>query len=217
VRIPASSKHTAGDGTLRLGYIGRLDPKKGIENLLEACRLLTDQGLACSLVIAGAGRARYTRSLTRKIEALGLAGVVRMVGEVHGGAKREFFQSIDLLVMPSYAESFASVVAEALAYAVPVIASRGTPWARLAEKGCGLWVDNTPASLAEAIAKMRTMPREEMGRRGREWMAAEFSWDAAAREVCNAYSTMLHGKPAIGDTASASDSIAAAGETAPRH
>lgn len=217
VRIPASVKRTAGDETLRLGYLGRLEPKKGIENLLAACRVLKDQGFACSLVVAGSGHARYTRALARKIETLGLAGVVRMMGEAHGGAKREFFQSIDLLVMPSYAESFASVVAEALAYAVPVVASRGTPWARLVEKGCGLWVDNNPASLAEAIAQIETMPREEMGRRGREWMAAEFSWDAVARDVCNAYSTMLHGKPAIGDAAGASSSIAAAGRAAPRH
>jgi glycosyltransferase involved in cell wall biosynthesis len=217
VRVPAGVRHMAADGILRLGYIGRLHPQKGIENLLEACRILKGQGVAYSLVIAGAGRARYTRSLIRKIDALGLAGVVRMAGEVHGGAKRGFFQALDLLVVPSHVESFASAVAEGLAFAVPVIASRSTPWARLADQGCGLWVDNDPESLAQAIGRMRAMPLEEMGRRGREWMLAEFSWDAAAREVCNTYSVMLRGTPILGDTPSARDSIAAAGESASRH
>ncbi len=217
VRVPASVKHTAADGILRLGYIGRLHPQKGIENLLEACRILKDQGVAYSLVIAGAGRARYTRSLIRKIDGLGLAGVVRMAGEVHGGAKRGFFEALDLLVVPSHAESFASAVAEGLAFAVPVIASRSTPWARLTDQGCGLWVANDPESLAQAIGRMRAMPLEEMGRRGREWMSAEFSWDAAAREVCNTYSMMIRGTPILGDTAGARDSIAAASESAPRH
>ena len=217
VRASASVKRAAVHGTLRLGYIGQLHPKKGIENLLEACRILKDRGVAFSVVLAGSGRARYNRSLTRKIATLGLGDVVRMAGEVHGRAKREFFESLDLLVAPSHSESFASAVAEALAYAVPVIASRGTPWSRLAEQGCGLWVDNTPESLAAAIGQMRAMRLEEMGRRGREWMAAEFSWDTVARKVCDAYSVMLRGTPVIGDTASANASIAPAGEASPRN
>jgi glycosyltransferase involved in cell wall biosynthesis len=46
VRVPASVNHAAADGILRLGYIGRLHPRKGIENLLEACHILKDRGLA---------------------------------------------------------------------------------------------------------------------------------------------------------------------------
>jgi glycosyltransferase involved in cell wall biosynthesis len=217
VRAPANFKRTASDGTLRLGYIGRLHPKKGIENLLEACRILNDQGAAFSLVIAGSGRKRYTLSLERQISQSGLSDQVRMAGEIHGSAKREFFESIDVLVVPSHGESYASAVAEALAYTVPVIASRGAPWSRLPEKGCGLWVDNAPESLAQAIVEICTMPLEEMGLRGREWMTAEFSWDTVAREVCNAYSRMLHGTPAIDDTASSNASITSARETSPHN
>jgi glycosyltransferase involved in cell wall biosynthesis len=139
VRVPASIKHSAADGILRLGYIGRLHPQKGIEDLLDACRILKDQGVGYSLVIAGAGRTRYTRSLVRKIVALGLAGVVRMAGEVHGSGKRAFFEALDLLVVPSRVASFASAVAEGLAFALPVIASRNTrgrDW-RTEVAGCG--------------------------------------------------------------------------------
>jgi glycosyltransferase involved in cell wall biosynthesis len=139
-----------------------------------------------------------------------------MVGDVHG-AKREFFESIDLLVMPSHGESSATAVTEALACAIPVIASRGTPWSRLVEHGCGLWIDNAPESLADAIAQMRSMPLEEMGQRGRDWMAAEFSWEAAAREVCNTYAVMLRGAPMLADTVPTSASIGPASEAPPPH
>ena len=162
VRLPPNVKHAAAAGTLRLGYLGRLHAKKGLDNLLDACRILKTRDLAFSLVIAGSGRPRYTRWLTRRIAKLGLNNVVRMAGHVHGAAKREFFESIGLLVMPSHGENFASAVAEALAYAVPVVASRGTPWSRWVEHGCGLWIDNTPESLADAIGQMRTMPLEQM-------------------------------------------------------
>jgi glycosyltransferase involved in cell wall biosynthesis len=217
VRVPASVNHTAAaDGTLRLGYIGRLHPRKGINNLLEACRIVKGQGIACSLVIAGTGRARYTRFLRRKIDALGLASAVRMAGEVHGSAKRAFFEALDLLVAPAHAESFGTAVAEGLAFGVPVIASRHSPWARLEDQSCGLWVDDDPESLANAIMQMRAMPLEQMGQRGREWMSAEFTWDSAAREVCDAYSMMLSGAPILGQTAGARDSIDAARQSAPR-
>jgi len=214
VRIPPTVNHSVSNGILRLGYIGRLHSKKGIENLLEACRILKEQGVAYSLVIAGSGRARYMRSLARKIEEMGLGGAVQMAGEVHGSAKRAFFEDIDLLVVPSHVESFATTVAEGLAFGVPVIASRNTPWARLDEQGCGLSIDNDPASIAEAIERMRAMPLEEMGRRGREWMSAEFSWDAIAREVCNTYSVILRGAPILGASGSARESIAGAERSA---
>jgi glycosyltransferase involved in cell wall biosynthesis len=216
VRVPASVNHTAAaDGALRLGYIGRLHPCKGIDNLIEACRIVKRQGIACSLVIAGTGRSRYTRFLRRKIDALGLAGAVRMASEVHGSAKRAFFEALDLLIVPSHAESVATAVAEGLAFGVPVIASRHTPWAQLEDQSCGLWVDNDPESLANAITQMRAMPLEQMGQRGREWMSADFTWDAAARKVCNAYFTMLSGASILGETAGARDSIAAARQSAP--
>jgi glycosyltransferase involved in cell wall biosynthesis len=86
----------------------------------------------------------------------------------------------------------------------------------LVEKGCGLWVDNAPESLAEAIVEMSTMPMDEMGLRGREWMTADFSWDAVAREVCNAYSAMLGGTAVMLDAATANASVAA-GETSQPH
>jgi len=75
-----------------------------------------------------------------------------------------------------------------------VIASQSTPWAAVEEKGCGLWVKNHPAELARAIQRMRNAPLAAMGARGREWMAADFSWSSAVRTMCNTYSSLVYGK-----------------------
>jgi glycosyltransferase involved in cell wall biosynthesis len=117
---------------------------------------------------------------------------VRFIGKVHGRPKRAFFESINLLAVPSHTENFAMVVAEALAAGIPVIASRGTPWAGLEDRGCGLWVDNSAQSLAEAIRRMSDAPLAAMGLRGRQWMAADFSWDAAARAMCTLYGSLVY-------------------------
>lgn len=175
---------------LRLMYLGRLSPKKGIENLLETISLLQDTGV--SLTIYGSGNAGYTAQLKSLADQLGLLkGVVFFAGHVEGEAKSAAFIKADVCVVPSYTENFCMVVAEALAHGVPVIASHGTPWAEVEEKQCGLWVGNEPESLAEAIARIRLMKLPEMGRRGRDWMMSEFSWNIQAKKMMEAYKSLI--------------------------
>jgi glycosyltransferase involved in cell wall biosynthesis len=83
------------------------------------------------------------------------------------------------------------VVAEALAHGVPVIVSRGAPWKRVEEVGCGLWVENDRESLAEAVTRMSVMPLSTMGHRGREWMEKEFSWDLMASALARRYAEIM--------------------------
>lgn len=196
VEIPPLLKSRRTTKPLRLVFLGRLDPKKGLENLLDACALLKRTGqLAFSLTIAGAGNPPYTQSLRDQLAALDLTGEVDILGAVYDQAKADLLERASLVVVPSHTENFALVVAEALAHGVPVIASKGTPWQKLADHGCGLWVDNDPASLADAIERMAHMPLSEMGCRGRDWMAREFSWQERAAEMMQLYQSSLRGAP----------------------
>jgi glycosyltransferase involved in cell wall biosynthesis len=115
---------------------------------------------------------------------------VTFLGEVVGEAKQKLFLAADALVLPSFSENYGLVVAEALAHGVPVVAGSGTPWAELEKRGCGLWVDNSPESLAAAISRIDTMPLQEMGARGRAWMKAEFGWDRIAEKMFDLYKTL---------------------------
>ena len=192
VEIPESVTHSNGHRGLRLVYLGRLDPIKGIENLLRARSMLNgDPGSRLSLTIAGAGETDYEKNLQSTISQMAAAERPKMIGHVSGGDKDELFENADVVVVPSYTENFGLVVAEALAHGVPVIASKGTPWQRVEEVGCGLWVDNSPVSLAAAIKQISSMPLREMGQRGRDWMQREFSWDLMAKRTMELYATML--------------------------
>ena len=112
-------------------------------------------------------------------------------GRVNAEAKEQQFAEADLCVVPSFTENFCNVVVESLARGVPVVASKGTPWARVTEMDCGLWVDNDAATLAGAIRQMQTMPLREMGQRGREWMQREFSWPSIADQMIQQYETLI--------------------------
>jgi glycosyltransferase involved in cell wall biosynthesis len=188
VAMPETVEHLPPNGTLRLLFLGRIDRKKGIENLLQGCSQLNGaKDRRWELTVAGLGDAAYVASLQRLAGENRLAEQVRFVGEVRGQAKARLFASSDVAVFPSHTENFGMVVAEALAHAVPVIASKGMPWSGVENHGCGLWVENEPATLAAAIRSMSRMPLREMGTRGREWMAQEFAWSSVAQQMMGLY------------------------------
>ena len=194
VDVPADVLHVAGNGTLRLLYVGRLDPIKGVENLLSACRLLREApALAVRLTVAGDGNRTYVERLATLRDGLGLSDV-SFIGAVDAAAKRRAFEAADLLVLPSHSESFGIVAAEALAHGVPVIAGYGTPWSGLEANGCGLWTDNSPEALAAAIRRAQSMPLREMGQRGREWMREDFGWDGIAQHMLAVYRDLDGGR-----------------------
>jgi glycosyltransferase involved in cell wall biosynthesis len=187
VDLPCEVLHAPSEGALRLLFIGRLNPQKGIENLLEACALARRTGLALSLQIVGSGEPSYTDQIRNRIDSLQLNDIVKMRGHLTGQDKEDCFESSDVLVLPSFKENFGMAIAEALAHSVPVIAAKGTPWERVEANGCGLWVDNDPQSLAHAIRTISAMPLAEMGQKGREWMEREFSWNAIAQQMIAVY------------------------------
>ena len=191
VEIPPRFEHRNGCGRLRLLFLGRIDPKKGIENLLAACQRLRSLDRPWSLAIAGVGDTAYTTFLEENAWQLGVHEQVSFLGEVRGQAKADLFAESDLAIFPSHTENFAMVVAEALAHGVPVIASKGTPWSGVEARGCGLWVENDAATLAGAIERMSTMPLQEMGQRGREWMEQEFTWETVSRRMLELYGKLL--------------------------
>jgi glycosyltransferase involved in cell wall biosynthesis len=185
---PPARKSWKPDGLFRLLYLGRLDPKKGIENMLRAVSQLSD--LAVRVAVYGGGDSHYAESLHALVGSLGLSTRVQFHGHVEGAQKEQAFLHADACIVPSFTENFGMAVAEALAHGLPVIASRGTPWSRIEEKKCGLWVENDSSSLADAIRKLACMRLEEMGQRGRLWMAKEYGWDGIASAMHDVYTEL---------------------------
>jgi glycosyltransferase involved in cell wall biosynthesis len=177
------------DNKLRILFIGRLHPKKGIENLLTA---MTDPGVAnTSLVVCGDGDPAYRALLRERIEVLELAERVSFAGEVKGEAKLAAFAAADVCVVPSFTENFGMVVAESLAHGVPVVVSKGAPWAEVERQECGFWVENTADSLASALQAIMKHDLADMGNRGRAWMERDYGWNKAAIEMNALYQTLL--------------------------
>jgi glycosyltransferase involved in cell wall biosynthesis len=157
--------------------VGRLVPKKGFLDLVEAARILGERGaLPDRVVISGEGPQRGELEIA--IERAGLKGVVVLTGAVSPAEVRELLEQADVLAAPCIVaadgdrDSMPLVVKEALAMEVPVVASNevGLPevvhdaWGRLHAPG-------DPESLADALQQVLDLPgdaRARMGVAGRE-------------------------------------------------
>jgi glycosyltransferase involved in cell wall biosynthesis len=98
---------------LTLGLLGQISPHKGHEDAVEAMRLL---GPGYRLLIAGKGEEKYVTAMRSSCADL----PVDFPGFV---SLPEFFDSIDVLLVPSWEEPFGLVVLEGMASGIPVIAT----------------------------------------------------------------------------------------------
>jgi glycosyltransferase involved in cell wall biosynthesis len=139
-------------GPLRIGFLGRLDPTKGIELLLDSVRAMPPGGW--ELRVAGGGSPTYEQTLRE--HAHGTA--VRLVGFVDPHA---FLRDLDVLVVPSlYHEPLGMVVVEAFAHGVPVVGSRRGGIQELIDEGrTGLLFDpDTPGALRAVLERLVAEP-----------------------------------------------------------
>jgi glycosyltransferase involved in cell wall biosynthesis len=175
IEIPAEHERSAGKYLL---YIGRIHPKKAIDNLIKALQL-SEEFMKSEYVlkIAGTGKKQFEDELRELVAKLDLSEKVIFVGQVEGEAKQKILADAFWTIMPSHTENFGIVVLESLAQSTPVIASKGSPWASLESEKIGFWTGNAPAELSLKIKEILNMPKseyEEYRQRCRGFVEREF-------------------------------------------
>jgi glycosyltransferase involved in cell wall biosynthesis len=195
VHVPDLKLRASPPGMKRLLFLSRIHPKKGIDYLLRAWARLSKDRLDWELVIAGPDELSHRSEMKNLAERLALRRV-QWLGAVHEPEKWDLYRSADLFVLPTHAENFGLVVAEALGSGVPVVTTRNAPWSGLEEHGCGWWVGLTDDALYQALATATSLSvseRVQMGRRGHAWVSQEFSWDLVADRLVTLYEWVAFG------------------------
>ncbi len=197
----------AGDGGQRpldVLFLGRLEKRKGIEDLLAAIPQVVAAAPYVRFTIAGADNSLSDGFQARTGQSYpawfahqhpDMAPYVQFLGGVSDEQLNQLYQSCDLFVAPSLYESFGLIYLEAMNYGKPVIGCRaaGSPrWSRTASPVSWSNLKRTQA-LAEAILRLVRSPEllHTMGQAGRRRLLDRFTYLHMARSFAAAYVTVL--------------------------
>lgn len=191
---PEPDRRARGPGEpLRILFLSRLHPKKGLPLLLEAVARAGASGVDLRVDIAGRGEPSYESLLHAQVRALGLVDRVRFLGEVIGVDKARALAAADLFVLPSSDENFGIAVAEALAAGLPVVVSDRVALADdVASRSAGRVVPLDVEALAGAIRELDDRELTVgMGGRARQLAVERYSWARVARELVSLYDQII--------------------------
>ena len=170
------------DKVRRIGYLGRLSPRKNVEGLIYAFADLGKKAKDAELLIIGGGDDAYESFLKQEVKRLNLSNVV-FAGFLNGEEKDGALASCSVLAMPSEFENLGNVILEGLVRRIPCIATTGSPWRELNDCRCGWWVEYTQKAITNAVEMALDATEEQlalMGDKGRKLMEDRYSVEAVA-------------------------------------
>jgi len=192
-------------------FVGRIEPLKGVDTLIQAMAILkrTCKSFACPdyLVIIGGDPEEEEDRMSEEMQRLqalcselGLNDIVLFLGKRAQVTLPYYYSAAEVVVMPSFYESFGMVALEAMACGTPVIASQVGGLAFLIKDGeTGYFV---PAQNPEALAaKLRLLfvdhdLRAQFGESAAAYAKA-FSWERITQKIKRVYEEMIRRKGII--------------------
>ncbi|WP_297517894.1 glycosyltransferase family 4 protein [Thermococcus sp.] len=181
-----------GDGPLIL-YVGRLEPRKGVNVLVSAMRWIDG-----TLLVVGNGN--MLPLLRSEAKMLGVSERVRFMGTVEYGLLPRIYGASDVFVLPSLSEAFGIVLLEAMSSGVPTVGTTVGGIPEIIDR-CGLLVPPGDArKLAEAVNMIldNKSLAKKLGRLGRERVEEIYSWNVIVRRTVSIYKEVLGGGESSG-------------------
>jgi rhamnosyl/mannosyltransferase len=183
------------DGRKLVFGLGRLVYYKGFETLIEAAAMLPED---CAVIIGGDGPLRP--HLDARIQSLGLAHRVRLVGDISEKDLGSYYDAADVFCLSSVerSEAFGLVQLEAMQFGKPVVATKipgsGVGWVNLTGvTGINVAPGSAP-ELARAVKQLLLDDglRRDLGSKARERVNSEFTRARMAERVKDLYTRLLH-------------------------
>lgn len=191
-----------GDDEFVVLQLGRLVPRKGIDNVIRGvASLLHEHGIEAKLLVVGGESDEPDPVLTPEIgrlrsiaEAEGVADRVIFTGRRPRTALRDFYCAADVFVTTPWYEPFGITPLEAMACGCPVVGgSVGGIKHTVVDGVTGYLVPpNDPSALADRLARLRLNPAQArmFGRAGMRRVRSEFTWQRVAASLESVYRSL---------------------------
>lgn len=178
-------------------FLGRLHPKKGLDELIEAWASLNqgtaDQVSDWHLTIAGWGDPEFVEHLHRSIAKTQLKNIT-LRGAAFGDEKDALFAASDAFILPSHSEGLPMAVLEAWGSGLPVLMTRhcNIPEGFTAQAAIEIPTDPTQMVAALRLALVRS-DLHQLGVNGLQLVKTRFAWEKIAKEHDAVYRWMISG------------------------
>ena len=182
-------------------FVGRIEPLKGIDNLIKAIGLMSaNQVFVCLTIIGGEPDDTLDSSNTEMsrlkvmCEEAGVSDLVFFMGKRSQETLPYYYSAAEAVVVPSHYESFGMVALEAMSCGVPVVASQVGGLAYLVQDGItGFTVPvDEPEELADRLTRIVCNPdlRRELGNQA-TIVAKEYAWENIANRIVSLYKDLI--------------------------
>lgn len=184
-------------------YVGRFDPRKGIETLVRAVGESKLRSEKLQLIIGGGSRPDHSDGIERSrieniVAELGMSDFTTFPGRLSQEILPYYYAAADVCVVPSHYEPFGLVAIEAMASYTPVVASDvgGLQFTVVPEETGLLAPPQDHAAFSVAIDRILSNPqwRDELGQAARKRVENKFSWQGVASELTQLYAQLLQEK-----------------------
>jgi len=155
-----------------IGYAGRLSPEKGIDRLIRLAKTFPN----IRFLVAGS-----------KQTAISFSSNIRYLGYIPHSRMANFYNSCDLIILPSYTEGFPCVLLEAYACGKPVLATPESFPAELKVYGSVAHFSSWP----QKIQELMKMDLTNLGKEARDYVQKHFSWEHFGDRIVKKLETVL--------------------------
>jgi glycosyltransferase involved in cell wall biosynthesis len=178
-------------------FLGRIDPKKGLDLLALAFAQAYQKFPDTHLIIAGPDNTGFLPTAQSYFINAGCSHAVTFTGMLTGNIKYAALAAATIYVAPSYSEGFSMSVLEGMAAGLPCVITTGCNFPEAGEAEVASIVNIDVGSIAEAIIQLLEDDQKAkiMGDRARQFILDNYTWDRIALKMVSVYEDIISRSP----------------------
>ena len=175
-------------------FLGRIDPKKGLDLLAPAFAQAYQKFPDTHLIIAGPDNTGFLPTAQSYFIKAGCSHAVTLTGMLTGNIKYAALAAAKIYVAPSYSEGFSMSVLEGMAAGLPCVITTGCNFPEAGEAEAAIIVNIDVGSIAKAIIQLLKddQKAKNLGNCARQFILDNYTWDKIALKMVSVYEDIQH-------------------------
>jgi glycosyltransferase involved in cell wall biosynthesis len=180
-------------------FLGRIDPKKGLDLLAPAFAQVHNNFPETHLIVAGPNSTGFLTTVQNYFAQANCLDAVTFTGMLTGEIKYAALAAASLYVAPSYSEGFSISVLEGMASGLPCVITTGCNFPEAEQANAAYVVDIQTREIASSLNHCLSHPQdaEAIGLRARDFILKNYTWETSAKKLIGVYRGTMNRKKTL--------------------